>query len=476
MRSDNNYDTGSLYIEKDGTWRIIGPTEPGPQPYNPGGEVAMWESKDQGSTWEKVKQLTRNSKFNHTYVRSALNPAPEFYAFWADGHGREQSDSSIYFCDKSGNVRLLPREMNSNTAKPKTIKQKSRSKEMIRQKSNWKTGLKLAVTGVLLLAGATHYAQNNMSVLRVQNGKLYKDGKEYRGFGLNASYLSDKVLNVGKDAKESFKAIEYLGKKKIPYVRTWLGYLGNWKPYFNDEKKYWENMDLLVDAFEKANVGLIPTLFWKHEYIPWEFNESQKDMMNPDSKGRKFMAEYTKKFINRYKDRKIIWMWEWSNESNYAWNLPHERKKKNQNDVLTHELGMTISKAFAEEVRQLDPYRPISTGNGSVREDFYNRAMNLRNLWKKDTLAEQLIAAKWCAPDPYDTLSIHRYMYWQDNKCDMKPFIETVDRHMALAKKTKKTFVYRRIWTAHVLCVDTCLLYTSPSPRDLSTSRMPSSA
>eukprot|EP00831_Metopus_contortus_P001986 TRINITY_DN10739_c0_g2_i1.p2 TRINITY_DN10739_c0_g2~~TRINITY_DN10739_c0_g2_i1.p2 ORF type:complete len:318 (+),score=51.78 TRINITY_DN10739_c0_g2_i1:984-1937(+) len=29
---------------------------------------------------------------------------------------------------------------------------------------------------------------------------------------------------------------------------------------------------------------------------------------------------------------------------------------------------------------------------------------------------------------------------------------------------------------AHVLCVDTCLLYTSPSPRDLSTSRMPSSA
>eukprot|EP00831_Metopus_contortus_P063331 TRINITY_DN5579_c0_g1_i3.p1 TRINITY_DN5579_c0_g1~~TRINITY_DN5579_c0_g1_i3.p1 ORF type:complete len:211 (-),score=33.77 TRINITY_DN5579_c0_g1_i3:43-675(-) len=31
-------------------------------------------------------------------------------------------------------------------------------------------------------------------------------------------------------------------------------------------------------------------------------------------------------------------------------------------------------------------------------------------------------------------------------------------------------------YNAHVLCVDTCLLYTSPSPRDLSTSRMPSSA
>eukprot|EP00831_Metopus_contortus_P041555 TRINITY_DN3261_c0_g1_i4.p3 TRINITY_DN3261_c0_g1~~TRINITY_DN3261_c0_g1_i4.p3 ORF type:complete len:133 (+),score=2.73 TRINITY_DN3261_c0_g1_i4:161-559(+) len=33
-----------------------------------------------------------------------------------------------------------------------------------------------------------------------------------------------------------------------------------------------------------------------------------------------------------------------------------------------------------------------------------------------------------------------------------------------------------QIKVSHVLCVDTCLLYTSPSPRDLSTSRMPSSA
>eukprot|EP00828_Plagiopyla_frontata_P016363 TRINITY_DN214_c0_g1_i5.p3 TRINITY_DN214_c0_g1~~TRINITY_DN214_c0_g1_i5.p3 ORF type:complete len:118 (-),score=13.98 TRINITY_DN214_c0_g1_i5:23-376(-) len=30
--------------------------------------------------------------------------------------------------------------------------------------------------------------------------------------------------------------------------------------------------------------------------------------------------------------------------------------------------------------------------------------------------------------------------------------------------------------SSHVLCVDTCLLYTSPSPRDRQKSRMPSSA
>jgi len=46
--SDNNYDMGSVFVEPDGVWRIIGPTENGPQSYNCGGEVAIWTSRDQG--------------------------------------------------------------------------------------------------------------------------------------------------------------------------------------------------------------------------------------------------------------------------------------------------------------------------------------------------------------------------------------------------------------------------------------------
>jgi len=110
--SDNNYDMGSLYIEDDGTWRVIGPTETGPQPYNPGGEMAMWESKDKGNSWKKVKQLTENSPYNHTYARRPLNAHPDFYAFWADGHGRQPSESRLYFCTKDGMVHMLPQQMN----------------------------------------------------------------------------------------------------------------------------------------------------------------------------------------------------------------------------------------------------------------------------------------------------------------------------------------------------------------------------
>jgi len=120
--SDNNYDMGSLYIEEDGTWRIIAPSDIGPQPYNPGGEMAMWTSKDHGSTWEKSRDLTNDSPRNHTYVREPVNAHPEFYAIWADGHGRKPSESILYFCDKEGTVRILPREMADDFVRAEVLK------------------------------------------------------------------------------------------------------------------------------------------------------------------------------------------------------------------------------------------------------------------------------------------------------------------------------------------------------------------
>lgn len=119
--SDNNYDMGSLYIEEDGTWRIIAPTATGPQPYNPGGEMVMWTSDDEGGTWHPVKQLTTQSARNHTYARRPVHAHPDFYALWADGHARQPSESCLYFCDKLGTVRVLPREMPHAFTEPETI-------------------------------------------------------------------------------------------------------------------------------------------------------------------------------------------------------------------------------------------------------------------------------------------------------------------------------------------------------------------
>ncbi|SFG83434.1 BNR-4 repeat-containing protein [Pedobacter insulae] len=121
--SDNNYDMGSLYIDKKGVWRVVGPTTTGPQPFNTGGEMVLWTSKNQGKTW-KSKTMTANSEFNHSYARRPVNVHQDFYAFWADGNGRKFSKSSLYFSDQKGNVYQLPTQMDADFAKPRLIKVK----------------------------------------------------------------------------------------------------------------------------------------------------------------------------------------------------------------------------------------------------------------------------------------------------------------------------------------------------------------
>lgn len=117
----SNYDTGPLYIES-GQWAVIAPTHPGPQPFNPGGEMVFWSSPDQGATWHRVRQLTRNSLRNHTYARRPTNPAPEFYAFWADGNAREISESHLYFTDREGmGVWRLPDDIAGDAGVPEFI-------------------------------------------------------------------------------------------------------------------------------------------------------------------------------------------------------------------------------------------------------------------------------------------------------------------------------------------------------------------
>ena len=115
--STHNYDMGSLYIEGD-RWRIIGPTETGPQHYGTGGEMALWESGDEGKSWKKWKQLTKNSPYNHSYARRPLNAHPDFYALWADGNPDELSPSRLYYCNKRGRIRVLPYEMKADFKKP----------------------------------------------------------------------------------------------------------------------------------------------------------------------------------------------------------------------------------------------------------------------------------------------------------------------------------------------------------------------
>ncbi len=121
-RADHNYDMGSLYLDER-RWLVIGPTQPGPQPYHGGGEMAMWESRDRGETWSKTAQLTRSSEQNHNYARRPLNARDPFFVFWADGDPTRLSPSRLYFADSSGQrVWRLPYTMEGPLAEPERVR------------------------------------------------------------------------------------------------------------------------------------------------------------------------------------------------------------------------------------------------------------------------------------------------------------------------------------------------------------------
>jgi hypothetical protein len=118
--SDHNYDMGSIFISGK-NWKLVAPTETGPQLWGVGGEVVLWESSNSGKTWKKIRNITSNSRYNNSYVRRPVNYAAPFCFFWADGHPHEFTKSQLYFGDLEGNVWRLPYEMTEDYENPVKI-------------------------------------------------------------------------------------------------------------------------------------------------------------------------------------------------------------------------------------------------------------------------------------------------------------------------------------------------------------------
>jgi hypothetical protein len=117
--SDHNYDFGSLYLDDPNEWRLIAPTDPGAQPYGTGGQMVVWTSGDRGESWQRVKTLTHDDEFNHSYARRPLGFHPDFAALWGSGNARRLSESSLYFTDRAAtHVWRLPVEMDTEMAQP----------------------------------------------------------------------------------------------------------------------------------------------------------------------------------------------------------------------------------------------------------------------------------------------------------------------------------------------------------------------
>ena len=119
-RSTHCYDSGSIYVDGD-EWTVVGPTEPGPQYWGAGGEMAMWKTVNGGVIWERYRDITRDSQRNHSYARRPMNAHPDFYSFWADGNPDKLSISYLYFCNDRGEAFRMPYTMTQEWQKPEPV-------------------------------------------------------------------------------------------------------------------------------------------------------------------------------------------------------------------------------------------------------------------------------------------------------------------------------------------------------------------
>lgn len=126
---DNNEDNGVLTCDDGGGWRVFATTGAGPQPGRMGGEVVLYQSHDEGTSWKQAR-VTRDSRWNHSFVRKVEAAHPDFDCLWADGDPAKASPVRLYFCSRDGGqVWRMPESFAQERVKPERLAGQSSQKD-----------------------------------------------------------------------------------------------------------------------------------------------------------------------------------------------------------------------------------------------------------------------------------------------------------------------------------------------------------
>jgi hypothetical protein len=271
------------------------------------------------------------------------------------------------------------------------------------------------------------------SPLTVQpDGTLRLDNRPFTGIGVNYYGAFYRVLENANDT--SYDAgFAALGRWGVPFAR--LDFSAYWPVnanfFFTNRTEYFRRLDGVVASAEPHGVGLIPTLFWTTFTFSDLAGERLDQLVASNSVTRQKMREFATEIVNRYKDSRAIWAWEFGNEWNLAVDLPNGAEpgllpptwtslgnpatRDPVRDVLATDTILPAMREFAELARELDPGRPISTGHAMSRpsqwhQDQWKRGLlPINSAWTTDSVEQaEEIALRQC-PDPYDLLSVHVY-------------------------------------------------------------------
>lgn len=214
----------------------------------------------------------------------------------------------------------------------------------------------------------------------------------------------------------------WLATNGASFVRFSAGgyWPSEWGLYQTNRAEHWRRLDAVVHAAETNRVGLVPSLFWFLSTVPDLVGEPVSAWGDTNSQTLRFLRQYTREVVTRYRESPAIWMWELGNEYNLVADLPNAAehrppvvaelgtpRERSARDELTHSMIRTALREFALEVRRHDARRPITSGHAFPRPSAWHQERE--RSWKADT--EEQFASMLAAdhPDPVNVISLRLY-------------------------------------------------------------------
>ncbi len=271
------------------------------------------------------------------------------------------------------------------------------------------------------------------NVLRSIGGTFWMNGQpyyelSYNKWDLSNQIASDPIYNNGEYINGSWctpkttlegaeLALQQLSEDGFKTIRV---FCGQFNPDYNEEtiNNFWNYTDKMYDLCDQYGIRIVACLglmgggFLEGQYTDngiWvPKTETFYDFLtDPECESRKNVNQFLEMYINRYKDRDTILMWEIVNEGN----LGADVGSGTSATYSILQMGQFFTD-MANEIRKHDDTRLITSGDSLMRQAQWNlfegTMKGTGQNWTIDTAKERL-KALWTINSGLDVVSIHGY-------------------------------------------------------------------
>ncbi len=296
-------------------------------------------------------------------------------------------------------------------------------------------------------------------ILRNINGRFYMNGQPYYEISFNKFDLAAQILinyfpdnfrdfNIGEDQRvNAERALKELSDNGFTSIR-FFSYVDSYDMIHDpvESEKYWQGLDELFDLCDKYGIKVVPSLccgtslMTACEYVEGlgyvSVGEDRIDLItNPESKSRAFQKAYIETYVNRYKDRDTILMWEINNEMNLDMDVGPSIGQ------VTYS-AYQLSEFFAwctDIINACDPEHLVTSGDSVQRGSNYHllagtMAGRNDNDWTTDSYAQRLYMNYLLhGLGGLDVTSVHAYGESTDDLHITESRLKTTANRMSLS-------------------------------------------